>query len=129
MTPRESPASGGASLTGEDLVGVGRTEVQGENSRDAGTVQTLRDGGGCQINATSKKIHARSKKTNATSKKINAGSKKINVVSKKTVGCCTESPICHLSTLRSSTEGPGGFFEPPTVSQHSPRAKQPAGIC
>lgn len=99
VTPCESPASGGAALTGEDLVGVGRTEVQGENPRDAGAVQPLRNGGGCQINATSKKIHARSKKTNATSKKINAGSKKINVMSKKTVGCCTESPICHFSTL------------------------------
>lgn len=33
-----------SSLTREDLVGVGRTQIQGKNSRDAGAVQPLCEG-------------------------------------------------------------------------------------
>lgn len=44
-----------SSLTSEDLVGVGRTQIQGKDSRDAGAVQPLCEEGAHHVNATGRK--------------------------------------------------------------------------
>lgn len=46
---------------------------------------------------------------------MNSMNKKINATSKKTVGCCTESQICHLLMPRSGTGGARGIFQAPTL--------------